>query len=515
MSALGQHLRASLRLYFRNRMALLYGYLFPTVFLGAFWVLYRYEQVPLLRHMGELLTVSILGGACFGMPTTLVSERERGVWRRYRLTPIPTASLVASTMLSRYVLLLTAGALQLGIALAVGMTMPKHPFDLWVAFSFAAFAFLGLGLVMAAVADTVPAVQALGQCIFLPMLIVGGVAVPLAALPEWAQHLSAFLPGRYGVELIQASVSGDGIGARRFSLLALLLIGLAGCVAGAKLFRWDARERFVSRGGYAWIGLAVSAWIAVGLTAESRGRAGSPRTPEPQAATNSVAAPTPATVPSPSPGPIAPAPLPAPATVAPERRSTVDTARVEVPKQEPKKANGGQAAPETAHPIPASWQAVTLEDIERDLIFTRLPSDAGVVTPIARADDEPEPEVAEKLEFVRQALPGWGPAQVADPVQRVRNILFVAAVPDVFQAPLERFAPWVVYERLQADIPQDTLIKILYWIALHPQAGDDSAVDQLGALQLGNGPSDIEETKERVAVYAVKLLGRVLGKIRS
>ena len=56
----------------------------------------------------------MLGGACFGLPTTLVSERERGVWRRYRLTPVPTGSVVASTVVARYVLLLTAGLLQLG-----------------------------------------------------------------------------------------------------------------------------------------------------------------------------------------------------------------------------------------------------------------------------------------------------------------------------------------------------------------------------------------------------------------
>src|SRR5215211_2049165 len=85
MNALLNHLGVSLRLHFRNRMALLYGYLFPLIFLVAFWVLYRHEKIPLLRHMGELLTVAVLGGACFGLPTTLVSERERGVWRRYRL----------------------------------------------------------------------------------------------------------------------------------------------------------------------------------------------------------------------------------------------------------------------------------------------------------------------------------------------------------------------------------------------------------------------------------------------
>src|ERR687897_1803252 len=104
-------LAISLRLHFRNRLALLYSYLFPTLFLLAFWVLYRYEPVPLVRHMGALLTVTVLGGACFGLPTTLVSERERGVWRRYRLAPVSAGALVASTVLARYGLLLGAGLL--------------------------------------------------------------------------------------------------------------------------------------------------------------------------------------------------------------------------------------------------------------------------------------------------------------------------------------------------------------------------------------------------------------------
>jgi hypothetical protein len=102
---------------------------------------------------------------------------------------------------------------------------------------------------------------------------------------------------------------------------------------------------------------------------------------------------------------------------------------------------------------------------------------------------------------------------VADPVQRVRNYLYVAAVPDVFQLPLERHMASVVYERLQQDIPKDQLIQILYWIALHPAAGDDKALDEMWALRLGNGPSDVEQTRERVALYAVKLLGRLTGKI--
>ena len=266
-SALLNQLQISLKLHARNKMALLYSYLFPTIFLVAFWVLYRFEQVPLVRHVGELLTVTALGGACFGLPTTMVSERERGVWRRYKLTPVSTFTLVAGTVAARYLLLVVAALLQLVLAMGLGMPLPRHPFELFLAFTVVAFAFIGLGLVIAMMADNVPAVQALGQCIFLPMLIIGGVAVPLASLPDWAQTLSAFFPGRYAVEALQACVTGTGLGVERFSVLALVLIGAAGCLAGAKMFRWDSEQRF-----------AAAPWQ--GLGRRRAGRVGRRRRPE-------------------------------------------------------------------------------------------------------------------------------------------------------------------------------------------------------------------------------------------
>ena len=535
MDAFLHQFRVSLNLHFRNRMALIYSYLFPTIFLIAFWVLYRYDRVPLARHMGELLTVTALGGACFGLPTTIVSERERGVWRRYRLAPVRTGTLLASTVSARYVLLLLAGLLQVALAMAIGMPLPNHPLDLWIAFSFVAFALLGLGLVIATLADNVPAVQALGQCIFLPMLIIGGVAVQLSSLPEWAQHVSAFFPGRYAVEAMQTAVTGQGLRVMGFSLLALLLIGLAGFVTGIRQFRWDAEQRFAERSGKGWVAVALAAWAAVGLLAESRGRIGPidivpeyatplspPRTTITAATSSSSSVPssTTTTVP-PEPQPLeskTSTPAPPPPPIKSERStSTVpvkpSTEKEQKPKPAPEPTTPSSAGPPPLLPEPKSWQAVTPEHID-EIVFPRLPSDSGVVSPIARLDEPIDPEVETDLEEIRSKLATWGPGQVADPVQRVRNVLYVAAVPDVFQIPLERYIPHVVFERLQGDIPKDDLIKVLYWVATHPNGGDDSAVDDLRSAGLKvNGPSDMDQTRERVMLYALKLLGRLVGKI--
>jgi ABC-type transport system involved in cytochrome c biogenesis permease component len=563
MRALRQQLRASLRLHFRNPMALIYGYAFPTIFLIAFWVLYRYDRVPLVRHMGELLTVTVLGGACFGLPTTLVSERERGVWRRIRLAPVSMLSVVGSTVAARYVLLILAALLQIVLAMLIGMPFPRHPIQLGIAFTAVAFAFLGLGMVIATLADNVPAVQALGQCIFLPMLIIGGVAVPLASLPDWAQHLSAFFPGRYAVEALQAAVNGNGLAAARFSLLALVTIGAASAIAGTRLFRWDAQQRFMGRGGKGWIAAALVAWIAVGVAAEAKGRIASVLPAESAAATPAPSATAPASIEpaaSPEPSSIAPA-TPSPATTQPAPSST-STRRLPPPPEAgpstpsdrasaPSTTGRGRgesappplplgstgpvpgpppvagaptaaAAPETSAAekpsdassthAPASWQAVTMQNIDDELVFNRLPPDNGVVTPIATSDQQPDQDVSADLDALAAALPDWAPGKVADPVQRVRNLLYVPSVVDVFQLPSEPYVPLLVFDQIEQQIPKDDLIKILYWIAVHPDQGDDSAVSALRPFGIQNGPSDLTEVRGRAGVYAVKLLGRITGK---
>ncbi len=273
IAALLRHLLLALRLNFRSKSPLIYGYAVPILFLVGFAAVFHSGSPPLLREMGQLLTITVLGGACFGMPTAMVSERERGVWRRYRLLPASISSLVISTMIARLLIIALAVLLQIILArLIFGTPLPLHPVQLAIALICVTFAFEGLGLVIAALADTVPTVQALGQSVFLPMILIGGVGVPLAALPDWAQKLAGFFPGRYAVEVFQPCFSRlDGLWGQGFSLLALLVIGVAACVVGAKLFRWDSGRR-AGAGEWVWSSLALLAWIAVGVAAAGTGR---------------------------------------------------------------------------------------------------------------------------------------------------------------------------------------------------------------------------------------------------
>ena len=273
------HLWLTLKLNFRNPQAVVFGYVVPVFFLFAFAAFYTKARPkePLSPYFAQLLTITILGGACFGMPIAFVSERERGVWRRYRLTPVPTAAFVGSILLARYVLVLSAALVQLGLAMWIyNMPFPAHPWRLLGAFTVVCFALLGIGLIISMVANSTHAVQALGQSLFLPMIMIGGVGVPLYMLPKWGHHLASFLPGRYAVQALHPAFVAVPRGAAAryytgFNDLALSLIGLAAVVAATRLFRWENGQPMGVGRFWLWVGVALSAWVAVGVIAEWRG----------------------------------------------------------------------------------------------------------------------------------------------------------------------------------------------------------------------------------------------------
>lgn len=490
----------ALRLNGRNWMALVYGYIFPLLFLLSFWVIYRHDQVPLALHVGALLTVTALGGACFGLPTTLVSERERGVWRNYRLTPVGTATLIAGAIAARTVLLLSAAVLQIGLALALGMPVPPHPLGLFAAFLCTCVAFLSLGMLIAGIANSVPTVQALGQCIFLPMLIIGGVAVPLESLPAWAARLSAFFPGRFAVEGMQSFVTGDGWDAAVRPMLVLLIMGGAASLAAIGAFQWDAQQRPDPARRWRWYAAALVLWggtVAWSLAAPAARPTAAQQVQLPQPGEFIIDQPS-ATF-TKEQEPDAPLPLPTP---------------VKAPV-EPDEAPANPEPLPAPQPSPAeTWQAVTPADFAQ-IAFDRLPDDNGLITPFANRAEEPDEIIAAQLEAVRANLDVWEPGKTDDLTQRTRNYLYAAAVVDVLQMEqLERFLPGIVFDRLRAEIPRDDLVKVLYWVAMHPQDGDDTATRQLGQLGLPEVSGPTRTVRSRVMIYAFKMLGRLTGDVR-
>lgn len=119
----------------------------------------------------------------------------------------------------------------------------------------------------------------------------------------------------------------------------------------------------------------------------------------------------------------------------------------------------------------------------------------------------------EQVDTVRAKLSAWPPGNDGDDLRSIRNLLYVAAVPDAIQMPVERYLPRVVYQHLLDTYPKDKLIKVLTFIALNPEAG--MVLDDISDLGVEGAAGDPMVVRERAYLYAIKFIARLSGRIEE
>jgi ABC-2 type transport system permease protein len=168
-------------------------------------------------------------------------------------------------------------------------------------------------------------------------------------------------------------------------------------------------------------------------------------------------------------------------------------------------ASTGQLAP--PHAPNSGYAALSEEQID-SVTYDNLPGDAEFVSRLARPDHG-SLSPAGLEEFAAKLRP-WGPGAVADPGQRARNLLSVAAIADVSQDAHEGEIARLIFDELRAEFGDERLSRILAWIILYPQEG--TAI--CSAPELGLARQYKEEViRQRIDLYSRKFLGRLRGKI--
>ncbi len=126
------------------------------------------------------------------------------------------------------------------------------------------------------------------------------------------------------------------------------------------------------------------------------------------------------------------------------------------------------------------------------------------VAPIAITP--PDAATISALARIQRQIAKWPPAAVADPAQRARNLLLIAAVPDLYDSePLQSQLPALVQAELRARIPPAQLRGLLVAIANNPAAGSVTARETLPALGLPANTGDEAQVRSRMALYAVQM----------
>ncbi|OGO49324.1 MAG: hypothetical protein A2Z30_04375 [Chloroflexi bacterium RBG_16_64_43] len=208
---------------------------------------------------------TVMGGALLGMPSSLVSAREAGIFRTYKINGVPALSILVipvltsmlHALLATLVIALTAPALFDGRA-------PANWVGFLLVFLASAFAFAGIGTLIGVVSSDARITVLYSQLVFLPSMILGGLMLPSSILPPTMAKLGLLLPTTYAMDAFGGLAMGQADGMHPWLSLAILAAGgLLALAMSVFLFSWDSKN--TTRRGHPALALLAWAPYLVGL----------------------------------------------------------------------------------------------------------------------------------------------------------------------------------------------------------------------------------------------------------
>jgi ABC-2 type transport system permease protein len=255
-----------MRLALRNRIFIFFSVMMPLIFLFLFLgVLSGGSAAAMPILLAQVLVITVMGNF-WGLSVQLVTFREQGILRRYRLAPVGPAAMLSSSIIANYVLTLPTILIEFAVAhFMFHMTMFGNIFGVFVLCSLGVISFASLGLIIASVMNTMQETQVINQLIWLAFLFLSGAVIPLAWLSKYVQDVALFLPPTYLVDATQRamnqSVSLTSLVPHLISLIGTAVIAFT---LSVKLFRWDATEK-ATRNAKLWALATIIPFILLGV----------------------------------------------------------------------------------------------------------------------------------------------------------------------------------------------------------------------------------------------------------
>jgi ABC-2 type transport system permease protein len=241
-------LRAQQLLFWRNREAAFFTFLFPIILLVLLGSVYGDDPIEGVDAgtylLAGLIGYGIAASAFAGLAITLVVRREQGLLKRVRGTPLSPATYLAAVIGSTVIVIAVQTAAQIAIGrYVIGADLPASPGSFLAVVVLGAAVFAALGLAVTTLVRTAEGSSAVVNAIYLPMAFISGAFFSPEDMPRFLEAISEVLPLTYLLRLIRSTfVDGETLVSSPESLAALAVWGAIGLVVAARMFRWEPRE---------------------------------------------------------------------------------------------------------------------------------------------------------------------------------------------------------------------------------------------------------------------------------
>jgi ABC-2 type transport system permease protein len=186
------------------------------------------------------LGIIIVTVGLIGLPIQTSVNRELGILRRYRVTPLRPLTYFVADVTSYWVMALAGLVLLVIVAkLAYDVRFEGDILSVLAGFTLCTLSFLAIGFVIASFAPSARVAQTVGMVIAYPMMFLCGATIPLEMLPSSVQQIAAFLPLTYVVKLMRGLWVGEPWSDLWLEVVVLTAVLVVCGLASARFFRWE------------------------------------------------------------------------------------------------------------------------------------------------------------------------------------------------------------------------------------------------------------------------------------
>jgi ABC-2 type transport system permease protein len=252
-AALALHqFRYDQKVFWRNPASVFFTVLFPVIFMVIFNLIFGNDYIEELGlntstyYVPAIITLAVVGATTQSLAINLTEDRERGLLKRVRGTPLPTTAFVAGRVGNSLVIsvLMVALVAVLG-RVAYDVTLPTGTIPgILVTLVVGAFAFSCIGFALTTIIPSEDAAPAVTNATVLPLYFISGVFIPESEIPDGVLQVADLFPIRHFFEAFFTAwdPSTTGAGIEWGDLAVVAAWGLAALAIAAWRFRWEPQR---------------------------------------------------------------------------------------------------------------------------------------------------------------------------------------------------------------------------------------------------------------------------------
>ena len=232
----------------RNGQARFFTLIMPVLFLVIFVSVFGNDSIGRQHiksstyYVPGLSALAVIASSFVNLVISVTAQRENGILKRRRATPVPAWVLVAGRTLTAVAVSLTVMSVLIVIGyLAYGVHVrPEAIPAIVVTALIGSVAFCVLAYALSSRIHSEDSAQPVVQAVMLPLYFISGVFIPNVNLPAWLQHVAQIFPVQHLANGLHTAFdpTATGSGFVGGDIAVLLLWTAAGLMVALRRFTW-------------------------------------------------------------------------------------------------------------------------------------------------------------------------------------------------------------------------------------------------------------------------------------